>query len=80
MEALHYVHTANAWKAFLASALASLVLMGVAVDMGVQTHRDMERSEWISEINAAIANGTLAACQNGGICAYVDKKWVRLDR
>lgn len=71
---------AYAWKTFIASALASLTMIGVAVYMAVHAHQEITRSEWISQINAAIANGKLAACSEGGLCAYAGKKAIRLDQ
>lgn len=72
--------TASAWKAFVASALASVAVIAVAVYMGVRTHQDMARAEWIGLINTAIANGKLAPCHDGGLCAHIGKKWVRIDQ
>lgn len=79
MTAIQKVHVANAWKTFIASAVASVVVIGAAIYIGVRTHQDMTRSEWVSQINTAIANGKLAACADGGLCAHVGKQWVRLD-
>jgi hypothetical protein len=64
----------------VASAVASLVVIGVAVYMGLRTHQDLIRAEWTGQINAAITNGKLSRCQDGGLCARADGKWVRLDR
>ncbi len=72
--------TATAWKAFVASALASMVVIGVAVYMGVRTHRDIARAEWVELINTAIANGKLAPCPDAGLCAHIGKKWARIDQ
>ena len=79
MRAQHKVYAANAWKVFIACALASVTVIGVAVYMSVQARQEMARAEWISQVNAAIANGKLGACAEGGVCAYIDKKAVRLD-
>lgn len=74
------MHTATAWKAFVASALGSLAVIGVAAYMGLQAHQDIVRSEWVGQINAAIAQGNLARCPGSdGLCARVGGKWVRLD-
>ena len=70
----------SAWKAFVASALASVAVIGVAIYMGISTHRDIARAEWVGLINAAIANGKLAPCHDGGLCARAGKKWVRIDQ
>lgn len=72
--------TVNAWKAFVASALASAAVIAVAVYLSMSAHRDLARSEWTGLINAAIANGKLAPCQDGGLCARDGKKWVRIDQ
>lgn len=72
--------TAHAWKTFVASALASLAVVGVAVYMGMRTHQDIARAEWIGLINTAIANDKLAQCPDGGLCARMGKKWVRIDK
>mgnify|MGYP001050392351 FL=1 len=71
--------SAHAWKTFVASAVASLAVIGVAIYMGVQAHRENVRAEWVDQINAAIANGRLARCADGGLCARAGSKWVRLD-
>ncbi|MEP7187197.1 MAG: hypothetical protein ABI767_15305 [Rhodanobacter sp.] len=71
---------ASAWKAFVVSALASFAVIGVAVYMGVRTHRDMARAEWVGLINTSIANGKLAPCHDEGLCAHISKKWVRIDQ
>lgn len=70
--------SAHAWKTFMASAVASLAVIGVAITVGVQAHRESVRAEWIGQINTAIANGKLARCADGGLCAHAGGKWVRL--
>ena len=72
--------SAHAWKTFVASAVASLAVIGVAVYMVVQAHRVNVRAEWIDQVNAAIADGKLARCAEGGVCARAGNKWVRLDQ
>ena len=79
MQALQKVHAANAWKAFVASATASIVVIAAAAYIGIRTHQDMVRSEWVGLINAAIASGKLAPCvEGGGLCAKVKDRWVQL--
>jgi hypothetical protein len=70
--------SAQAWKTFVASAVASLAVIGGAVYVGVQAHRESVRAEWIGQINTAIANGKLARCADGGVCARTGSQWVRL--
>jgi F0F1-type ATP synthase membrane subunit b/b' len=70
--------SAHAWKTFVACAVASLAVIGVAVYVGLQAHRESVRAEWIGQINTAIANGELARCADGGVCARTGSKWVRL--
>uniref|UniRef100_UPI00066FE7DC hypothetical protein n=1 Tax=Frateuria defendens TaxID=2219559 RepID=UPI00066FE7DC len=71
----------HAWKAFIASAIGSLAVIGVAVYMSFSAHREIARADWVSRINAAIASGKLAPCPEGGLCARVDnRKWARLDK
>jgi hypothetical protein len=72
--------TAHAWKTFVASALASVAVIGVAVYMGLRAHRDIARADWVGLINTAVANGKLAPCANGGLCARMGKQWVRIDQ
>lgn len=73
------LNAVNAWRTFLASALASVAIIGVAVYAALQAHQDLTRSDWIGQINAAVAAGTLAPCPSGvGICALVDKRWATL--
>ena len=80
MNQMHNMHAANAWKAFIASAVGSLAIIGVAVYMFMSAKQEIKRTDWISSINSAVANGKLAACTDGGICAIVDKKQIRLDK
>jgi hypothetical protein len=80
MQAIRKVHVANAWKTFVASAVASLAVAAAALYIGGRAHQDMTHSEWVGQINAAIANGNLAACADDGLCAHVGKQWVRLDK
>lgn len=72
--------TALAWKSFVASAMASLAVIGVALYIGWRTHQDLARAEWVGMINAAIANGKLAPCAGEGLCVRSGSKWVRIDR
>jgi hypothetical protein len=48
--------------------------------MGLRTHQDLIRAEWTGQINAAITNGKLARCGDGGLCARTGNTWVRLDQ
>jgi hypothetical protein len=47
---------------------------------GLRTHQDLIRAEWTGQINAAITNGKLARCGDGGLCARTGNTWVRLDQ
>ena len=70
-----------AWKAFIACAVGSVMVIGAAVYTAVKSHQEISRTEWISQINAAIAHGKLGVCPQGeGLCAYVDKRALRLDK
>ena len=68
------------WLAIGAFALAGVVVAGVSVYATMQANQQIQKTEWIGNINAAIANGKLTACPDGGICAVVDKKQIRLDK
>ena len=75
------VHTATAWKAFIACALGALLVIGAAAYAVTQARTELTKAAWTAQINAAIAAGNLAPCADGGICARVDgKRWVRLDQ
>ena len=78
MQQMGRFHTGHAWKTFVASALASLAVISAAVFASWHAHADIERSEWALDIYAAIESGRLAACPEGGLCALVGNKWVRL--
>lgn len=80
IEAMRHMHAASAWKAFLASAIGSLLVIGASVYAVMQAREETARARWISEINAAIDKGNLSACQDGGVCARLGNKWVRLDK
>ncbi|CAM5260427.1 hypothetical protein [Rhodanobacter lindaniclasticus] len=72
--------TTLAWKTFVASAIASLAVIGVALYLGWRTQQDLARAEWVGMINAAIANGKLAPCAGEGLCVRSGNTWVRIDR
>ena len=74
------VHSAHAWKTFIASALASIVVMSTAVYMANRSYKQISQDAWVGQINAAIANGKLTKCEGGGLCARIGKRWVRLDK
>ena len=57
-----------------------MTVIGVAVYMGMHTRQDIARAEWTGLINAAIANGKLTQCSDGGLCARAGRKWVRIDQ
>lgn len=80
IEAMRHMHAASAWKAFLASAIGSALVIGASVYAVMQARQESARARWISEINAAIDKGNLATCQDGGVCARLGSKWVRLDK
>ncbi|HEX7816621.1 hypothetical protein [Dyella sp.] len=74
-------HSVMAWKVFIACTLASAAVVGAAIYFGMQARTQTIRADWATQINAAIADGNLAPCAGGGICARVDAKhWVRLDQ
>ena len=80
MEVARKAHVATAWKAFIVSAVACVLVLAVAGYVLFTTVREVKRSEWVGAINAAVANGKLVACPDGGICANVDRKLIRLDK
>lgn len=74
------IHVANAWKAFIACAIASFAVIGVAIYSFISSQQEIERKDWVSAINVAAKNGKLTTCADGGICANVNNKLVRLDK
>ena len=46
----------------------------------IQANQKIKQADWVSSINAAVASGKLTTCPDGGICASVDKKLIRLDK
>lgn len=80
IRALSTMHTANAWKAFIAATLGSLAVIAVTAYIVWHAYRDLQEVQWVEQINAAEAAGKLAPCPDGGICVLLDKKWVRLDK
>jgi len=67
-------------NALIVLALGALAAIGAAVYMSMRAHQEITRAEWVGQINTAIANGKLVACPDGGLCAYIGKKLVRLDQ
>ncbi len=68
------------WLAIGAFVLAGMVVAGASVYATIQANQQIQKTEWIGAINSAIANGKLTTCGDGGICATVDKKLIRLDK
>ena len=68
------------WLAIGAFVLAGMVVAGASVYATMQANQQIQKTEWIGNINSAIANGKLTVCPDGGICAVVDKKQIRLDK
>ncbi|RDS80009.1 hypothetical protein [Dyella psychrodurans] len=79
IHALSMMHTANAWKAFVAATLGSVAVIAMAVYVVWHAHQNLQQVQWVEQINAAEAAGKLEPCSEGGICVYVNKKWVRLN-
>ena len=73
-------HWAMAWKAFGAITLASVAVVGTAVYFVCQARQDINDAHWSKELLNATAAGKLAPCPDGGLCAVVGKKWMRVDR
>jgi ABC-type transporter Mla subunit MlaD len=63
------------------SVISGVVVFGAWFYMYKQLDAKIERAEWVSGINAAVATGKLTTCNEGGVCALVDnKRLVRLDK
>jgi diadenosine tetraphosphate (Ap4A) HIT family hydrolase len=63
-----------------AFVLAGIVVFGASLYMYKQLDTKIEHTDWISGINAAVAKGKLTTCTDGGVCALVEKRLVRLDK
>ncbi|MFC3650796.1 hypothetical protein ACFONN_04520 [Dyella humi] len=79
IRALSMMHIANAWKAFIAATLGSVAVIAATVYAVWHAHQNLQQVQWAEQLNAAEAAGKLVPCSEGGICVYVDKKWVRLN-
>ncbi|GGA16676.1 hypothetical protein [Dyella nitratireducens] len=80
IEAMRRMHTTHAWRAFIACAIGSLLAIGASLYAVRQAREEIARARWVSEINAAVDKGNLTVCQDGGVCARLGNKWVRLDK
>jgi hypothetical protein len=72
-------HKRDAWKVFIASTVASVVMLGGSVYAMASARRESASAHWISGISTAIEAGRLAPCADGGICVYANRQWMRLD-
>lgn len=63
-----------------AFALAGIVVVGASTYAMIQANQKIKQGEWIGNINSAVANGKLGICANGGLCATVNGKQIRLDK
>lgn len=75
------LQAAFAWKAFIASAVGSLAVLGTASYAVWEAQRHVTETRWVRQVNAAQAAGKLAPCPGNDehVCAKVDRRWVRLD-
>jgi hypothetical protein len=73
-------HKRDAWKVFIASTLASLVMLGGSVYAIANARDEATNAHWVTGVSAVIAAGKLAPCADDGLCVYVNRQWVRLDQ
>lgn len=67
--------------AFAAFTVAGIVCMGAFMYAYYYLDQKIEKTEWISSINAAVAKGNLTNCPTGGgACVNVEKKLIRIDK
>ena len=72
-------HKRDAWKVFIASVLASLVMLGGGIYAIARAREESARAHWTSSVDAAIKAGRLVPCADDGICVYAGNQWMRLD-
>jgi hypothetical protein len=72
------LHATSAWKGLLGSGLAALVAVAAAFMLTWQALGHVQDAKWLDEVQRARARGTLQRCPEGGVCAYVNKRWHRL--
>lgn len=69
------------WASVAVFALTGLLCFGTVIYLIQSAKTEMKRVEWIADINKAVENGKLSRCgEDGGICAKVKGKSVRLDK
>ena len=69
------------WVSVALFALTGLLCCGTVIYLIQSAKTEIRRAEWIADINKAVGNGKLVQCgADGGVCAKVGKKTVRLDR
>lgn len=68
------------WTAMGAFTLAGVVVVGASIYAMMQANQKIKQSEWVGNINTAIANGKLTVCADGGLCAVFNGKQIRLDK
>jgi len=73
------VRKRDAWKVFIASTLASLVMLGGGIYTIVKAREESVNAHWASSVDAAIKAGRLVPCAGDGICVYAGNQWMRLD-
>jgi hypothetical protein len=66
--------------AIAAFTLAGIVCLGAFLYAYSYLDQKIDKTEWISDINAAVASGKLTTCSNGGACVNIDKKLIRLGK
>lgn len=69
----------DAWKLFIATSLASAIMLGGSIYAIARAREETATARWISGVNAAVDEGRLAPCEDAGVCVYANKQWIRLD-
>ena len=70
------------WVSVGTLILAMVLSVGLIAYASMQAHEEVKNAKWIGSFNTAVAIGKLTPCpgDEGGLCAVVDKKYVRLDK
>ena len=80
MNSIHKLHVLNSWKVFMASLFLFCASIGYSIYAIRQARTEVVRQDWVKQVNAAIAKGSINHCNDGALCALVNGKSHRLEQ